>query len=121
MVSFAERLRLSPTNPMNKALVSLLVFQVIVFWLAFPGMLLVSSRGLAISLGVTAAASLLALVASLTLKRPYGYPLGWLTQLVGIALGLLTSMMFVVGIVFAVIWVTSFVLGRKIEAAQTAL
>lgn len=115
-----DMLRLSPTNPMNKALVSLLIFEVIVFWLAFPGMLLVSSRPLAVSLVVTGAASLLALVASLTLKRPYGYPLGWLTQLVGIALGFLTSMMFIVGIVFAVIWVTSFVLGRRIEAAQAA-
>lgn len=113
-------MRLSPDNPMNKAMVSLLVFEVIVFWLAFPGMLLVSSRSLTVSIVASTLASLLALAAALTLRRPYGYLLGWLTQVVGIALGFLTPMMFLVGLIFAVIWITSFILGRRLEDAAPA-
>ena len=113
-------MRLRPDNPMNKALLSLLIFEVIAFWLALPGMLLVDSRGVAVSVIATTAASLLALASAVTLKRPIGYPLGWATQVAGIALGFLTSMMFVLGLIFAVIWVVSFVFGRRLEEATPA-
>ena len=35
-------MRLTPTNPLRSALMSVLVFEVIVFWLAFAGMVQVS-------------------------------------------------------------------------------
>lgn len=49
---------------------------------------------------------------------PPGYVLGWLTQLVGLALGILTPTMLVVGALFAGLWVLTFVLGKRLDAAQ---
>lgn len=38
------------------------------------------------------------------LKKPYGYPTGWILQLVLIATGFLVPTMFVVGLLFALTW-----------------
>ena len=112
---------LRPGNPMRVVLMSVLLFQVIVFGLAIPVMILVS-RVPALSASVFAGgAALLALVAAGLLRKPIGYLLGWLTQLVGVALGLLTPTMFLVGAIFLALWVISFVLGKRLDAnAATA-
>lgn len=108
-------MRLKPDNPMNRAVLSVLIFEVIVFWLGFPGMIMLDDVALVPALVAVSVASLLAIVSAVLLKRPAGYPLGWLTQLVGISLGFLTPMMFAAAGIFALIWVTCIVLGRKIE------
>jgi hypothetical protein len=106
---------LSPKNPMRVVLLSLLAFEVILFGLSVPVMILISDvPPLTAGLGAGGAA-LLALVAAAMMRRPLGYPLGWLTQVVGLALGLLTSAMFVVGGLFLVLWVVTFVLGKRLD------
>jgi hypothetical protein len=107
---------LTPTNPMRVVLLSILLFEVVVFGLAVPVMVLVSNVPLAISAGFAGGAALLALVAAAMMRRPAGYPLGWLTQLAGVALGVLTSAMFLVGLLFLALWVLTFVLGKRLEA-----
>ena len=77
-------LTLPAGNPMTKVVVSFLAFEVIVFGLTIPGMILVS--GISVAL-----------------------------QIFGILLGLATPMMYAVGIVFAAIWVSIIVLGRRID------
>ena len=52
------------------------------------------------------------------MRRPVGYPLGWLTQAAGIALGVLTPWMYGMGAVFALLWVATMVLGRRLDAAR---
>jgi Flp pilus assembly protein TadB len=42
--------------------------------------------------------------------------LGWLTQLAGLALGLLTASMFVVGALLAGVWVLAFALGKRLDS-----
>lgn len=106
---------LSPGNPMTKVLVSVVAFEVIVFGLAFPGMILVSATPLAPALTGTLAAVGLALASAFTLRRPIGFYLGWVTQAAGILLGLLTPWMYAMGAVFALIWTGTFVLGRKLD------
>lgn len=106
---------LSPKNPMRVVLLSILLFEFILFGLAVPVMILISGvPGLTAGLSGGAAA-LLALAAAGLLRRPLGYPLGWLTQLAGLALGVLTSPMFIVGGLFAGLWVVSFVLGKRLD------
>lgn len=107
--------RLAPGNPMRTPLAATLISEVVVFGLAIPGMILVSAvpAGTAALLGGLCA--LLALVAAASLRRGWGYPVAWLTQVAGIALGLATPMMYLVGVIFAVIWVASFVMGRRLE------
>jgi hypothetical protein len=111
---------LRPGNPMRVVLLSVLLFQVIVFGLAIPVMILVSGVPAVSAAGFAGGAALLALVAAGLLRRPIGYPLGWLTQLVGVALGLLTSTMFVVGAIFLALWVLSFGLGKRLDANAAA-
>lgn len=111
-------MRLQPNNPMNRALASLLIFDVVVFGLAFPGMVLISDVS-PMTAGIACGVSMIPAIASAaSLRRPIGHPLGWLTQIVGIALGFLTPMMFIMGGVFALIWVMSFILGKRLEGAE---
>nr|WP_269779084.1 DUF4233 domain-containing protein [Propioniciclava soli] len=103
---------------MRRALAANLVFEAVVYALAIAGMIQVDAVpvGLALSLGGVAAA--LALVAAGTLRRPWGWWLGWFVQALGIALGLLTPWMYAVGALFAGLHVLMAVLGRRIDAAR---
>jgi len=109
-------LALTPRNPMRVVLLSVLLFEVIVFALAIPVMILVSHTA-ALPAGLSGSgAALLALVAAGLLRKPVGYPVGWVAQLAGVLLGFLTPAMFVVGAMFAALWVVSFVLGKRLDA-----
>jgi Protein of unknown function (DUF4233) len=109
---------LSARNPMRVVLLSVLIFEVIVFGLAVPVMIFNSNVALGIAIGFAGSAMVLALVAAGMLRRPAGYALGWLTQVVALALGALTPAMFVVGALFAGLWVFTFVLGKRLDAAK---
>lgn len=109
-------MNLAPTNPMGRVMLSILVFEAIIFGLAIAGMIQVSTVSVPLSFGLGLGAAALAIVAAGLLRRPGGYLLGWLTQLVAVGLGFATAMMFAVGGMFFLLWVVCFVLGRRIEA-----
>lgn len=113
-------MRLAPTNPMGRVMLSILGFEAIVFGLAIAGMIQVSSLDVSTSFALGLGAAVLAVVAAGLLRRPVGYPLGWLTQVVAVALGLATPWMYAVGGMFALLWVVSFILGRRIESTPPA-
>ena len=110
---------LNPTNPMRAAAASVLLFEIIIVWLAYIGMIQVSGTNLALAAGACAAVTLGCIAALAGLRRRWGYIVGWVVQIGCIALGLLTAWMFAMGIIFAMIWVTCMVLGKRLEAAQT--
>jgi uncharacterized protein DUF4233 len=107
---------LSAGNPMRVVLMAVLIFEVIIFGLAIPVMILVSHVSAGAAAGFAGGAALLALVAAALLRSPVGYVLGWLTQLAGVALGLLTTSMFLVGSLLAAVWVLAFVLGKRLDS-----
>jgi Protein of unknown function (DUF4233) len=107
-------------NPMRVVLMTVLIFEVIVFGLAIPVMIFISEVPAAAAAGFVAATATLALVAAALLRTPLGYILGWLVQLAGLALGLLTTTMFIVGAVFAAVWVLAFVLGKRLDSRTEA-
>lgn len=107
---------LSAGNPMRVVLMTVLIFEVIVYGLAIPVMILVSGTPAAAAAGFGGGAAVLALVAAGLLRSRLGYVLGWLAQLSGIALGLLTSSMFVVGAILAAVWVLAFLLGKRLDS-----
>ncbi len=112
---------LPPGNPMTRVLSTLLILEVIVFGLAIPGMIQVSGRSVGVSLAAAGGAILLALLAASLLRRgAAGFLLGHLTQVVGVLLGLLTPYQYAVGGLFAILWVVSFVLGKRLDAAAAA-
>jgi CHASE3 domain sensor protein len=69
--------------------------------------------GRSVLLGVGLA--VLCVVAAGMLGRRGGYPLGWLVQVVSVALGLVVGVMFFIGALFAVLWATAYVLGERID------
>lgn len=103
-------------NPMRSALLSTLVFEVIVWVLTIPAMTQVEgvAWGPAAAIGVGGA--VVALGAAALLRRgAAGYILGWLTQAGLVAVGFVVPMMWFVGGMFAMIWSICFVLGRRLE------
>jgi len=113
-------LTLTPGNPMRVVLLSILIFEVVVFALAIPVMILVSEVSPALAFGFGGGAALLALVAAAIMRRPAGYLVGWMAQLVGVALGFLTPAMFFVGGMFLVLWLITFVLGKRLDNPAVA-
>ena len=115
-----SQLALTPRNPMRVVLLSILLFEVVVYALAIPVMILVSHVDALPAALLGSGSAVLALLAAGLLRKPVGYPIGWVAQLVGILLGLLTPAMFVVGAMFTALWVVSFVLGKRLDARPTA-
>ena len=107
---------LSPGNPMRVVLMTVLIFEMIVFGLAIPVMIFISNVPAAAAAGFGGGAAVLALVAAGLLRLGVGYVLGWLTQLAGLALGFLTTLMFIVGMLLAAVWVLAFVLGKRLDS-----
>jgi hypothetical protein len=105
---------------MSRVMLSILGFEAVVFGLAIAGMIQISDVPLTTAFVLGLGAMVLALLAAALLRRPPGYALGWLTQVVAVALGLATPMMFAVGGMFALLWVVCFVLGRRIETTPPA-
>jgi len=64
--------------------------------------------------------AVLALVAAGSLRRPFGYWLGHLTQVLSVALGFLIPVMFFLGGVFAALWALALVLGSRVDEAKAA-
>ena len=106
---------LAPDNPMRAAAMSVLIFEVIIIWLAYIGMIQVSGVNLAVAAAWSAVASLLCVLSLAGLRRRWGYLAGWAAQVVLVGLGLLTPWMYAMGIIFALIWATCIILGKRIE------
>jgi cbb3-type cytochrome oxidase subunit 3 len=71
---------------------------------------------LAVGLGLAVACLLIAGM----LRREWAYGLGWLVQVAAVGLGFLIGLMFFLGGVFALLWATAYLLGRKIERERAA-
>ncbi|MCW5950998.1 MAG: DUF4233 domain-containing protein [Propionibacteriaceae bacterium] len=108
-------MRLGPKNPMKSPLLSILVFEAVVFGLAIAGMIQVDNVPVPVAVTAASIGIVLAIAAAALFRTPVGYPLGWLTQLYAVGMGILTPWMYWVGGVFALLWVVSFVLGRRLE------
>ena len=111
---------LDPDNPLRSAAMSVLIFEITVVWLAFIGMIQVSGVNLWVAAAWCTVTTLLCLAAAGGLRKRWGYLVGWLAQAVLIGLGLLTPWMYAMGIIFALIWASCVVLGRRLETRQEA-
>lgn len=105
---------------MARAMMATLFMQLIAFGLAIP--VLIKLSGVSTWTAVLAAGgtALLCLVSGGLMRRPIGYLLGWLTQLAALATGLVDPMMFVVALIFVVVYVLAFGLGKKIDISAPA-
>ncbi|MDN5794219.1 MAG: DUF4233 domain-containing protein [Intrasporangium sp.] len=63
-------------------------------------------------------AALCLLGAGLT-RKPYGVTLGWLVQVLTLLAGFVVPMMFLAGLIFLALWVTSLLKGGAVDRMQT--
>ena len=111
---------LDPASPMHMPAMGTLFCQVIVIWLGYIGMIQVSDVSMGVGAAWCAVATVLCLVGVVGLRRRWGYLVGWAAQVATIGLGLLTPWMYAMGIIFALIWASCVVLGRRLETRQEA-
>ena len=113
-------MRLTAGNPMGRAMMITLFLELIAFALAIPVMTQLAGVTPLTAAVTAGGAAVLCLLAGGLFRTPIGYPLGWLAQLAGLALGLIVGVMFVVAGIFVVVYGLAFVLGKKIDNAATA-
>ena len=99
---------------------AVLALEAIVLGLSTPVMIAVVDvdRGPALAGGLGLAA--LAVIAAALLRFEWAYWLGHLVQVGAIALGVVVTVMFVLGAIFAALWVAAILLGRRVEQAKAA-
>jgi hypothetical protein len=74
----------------------------------------------AVAFGGGIALIVVLLFAGRLLRYPWGVWVGWILQVVLIALGIVLPVMYFIGAVFTGIWVYCFVKGRQIDIAKRA-
>ena len=99
---------------------AMLCLAAVVLGLATPVMVAVEDVDTGLALGVGLGLAAAALLTAGLLGRAWGYYVGHAVQVCAIALGVLVPVMFFVGAMFAALWVTAYLLGRRIESDRAA-
>lgn len=95
---------------------AMLTLEAIVLGLSVPVMISIEDVGtpLALTLGLGLAA--LCLLTAGALRRSWAYVMGHALQVAVVCLGFVVPLMFVIGVMFAALWATAYLLGRRIES-----
>ncbi len=107
----------SPRRGMCAAVLSL---EAITLGLTTPVMISLGDVPVGAAVSVGLGLMLACLVVAGLLRREWGYLLGWTLQVWAVALGFVVPIMFVLGPVFALLWGTADLLGRRIERERAA-
>lgn len=98
---------------------SVLGMEVVVFWLAIIVAVVMSHVAAAIAVPVGVALALACIVVAARIKRPWAYAAGSVLQVLAIACGFVVHTMFVVGAIFALLWIAALRVGDSaIRVAQ---
>jgi hypothetical protein len=100
---------------------SVLFFEALVVALAIPVAITLSGTDPVVAGVGGAAIALACLVVAGMLRRPVGYRLGWVLQVVVVATGFVVPAMFFLGALFAVLWGVALAVGRKGERIEAQL
>lgn len=107
----------SPRRGMCAAVLSL---EAITLGLTTPVLITITKVETSVALAVGLGLAVICLLTAGLLRFQWAYVVGWLVQVAAIALGLWIGMMFFLGAVFALLWATAYLLGRKIERERAA-
>ncbi len=107
----------SPRRGMCAAVLSL---EAITLGLTTPVLIAVANVDVGVALVIGLGLAALCLLTAGMLRSEWAYALGWLLQVAAIGLGFLIGLMFFLGAVFALLWATAYLLGRKIERERAA-
>ncbi|MFI6994683.1 DUF4233 domain-containing protein [Nonomuraea wenchangensis] len=98
---------------------SVLGMEAIVAGLITPVAIVVGKVQPALAVTVGIGLAVLCVVAAGLLKKPVGYLLGSVVQVLAIASGFLVTSMFFLGAIFAALWITAIMVARRVEGATT--
>ncbi|MFI6291623.1 DUF4233 domain-containing protein [Nonomuraea sp. NPDC050790] len=107
------------TPGMRRLGASVLGMEAIMAGLITPVAITVSGVAPALAMVSGLGLSVLCIVAIGLLKRPVGYVVGTLVQVLAIATGFLVSMMFFLGAIFAALWITAIFVARRVEGVTS--
>ncbi|MFG1619497.1 DUF4233 domain-containing protein [Nonomuraea wenchangensis] len=107
------------TPGMRRLGASVLGMEAIVAGLITPVAIVVGKVQPALAVTVGIGLAVLCVVAAGLLKKPVGYLLGSVVQVLAIASGLLVTSMFFLGAIFAALWITAIMVARRVEGATT--
>ncbi|WP_082310899.1 DUF4233 domain-containing protein [Nonomuraea sp. SBT364] len=107
------------TPGMRRLGASVLGMEAIVAGLTTP--VAISVGGVAPALAVTVGIGLavLCVVAAGLLKRPSGYVVGSVVQVLAIGAGFVVTAMFFLGAIFAALWITAILVARRVEGVTS--
>ncbi|MFE3453747.1 DUF4233 domain-containing protein [Nonomuraea sp. NPDC059194] len=107
------------TPGMRRLGASVLGMEAIVVALITPVAIQIQGVAVAVAVAVGIGLAVLCVVAAGLLKRPVGYVIGSLVQLLAIATGFLVPMMFFLGAIFAALWITAIFVARRVEGVTS--
>ena len=93
----------------------MLTLEAVVLALSVPVMISVENVDTARAVGLGLGLAVLCVVTAGLLRRPWAYVMGHGLQAGAIGLGFVVPIMFAVGTMFATLWATAFLVGRRIE------
>lgn len=107
----------SPRRGMCAAVLSL---EAITLGLTTPVLVTVAGVPVPTALAVGLGLAVACLVLAGLLRHEWAYALGWLVQVAAVGLGVVIPMMFLLGGIFALLWGSADLLGRRIERERAA-
>ena len=107
----------SPRRGMCAAVLSL---EAITVGLTAPVMITIADVDTGTALGVGLGLAVVCLLLAGMLRAEWAYLAGYVVQVAAIGLGFVVPVMFALGAIFAALWATADLLGRKIERERAA-
>ncbi|WP_310525899.1 DUF4233 domain-containing protein [Nocardioides sp.] len=107
-------------SPRRGMCAAVLCLEAITIGLTVPVMITIAEVPVGTALVVGLGLAVVCLLLAGMLRAPWAYTAGYAIQVAAIGLGLVISMMFLLGAVFAALWATADHLGRKIEREKAA-
>lgn len=107
-------------DPKRAMCAMVLAMEAITLALATPVMITIGGIDTGPALAAGLGPAVLSLLTAGLLRADWAYWIGHLVQVLAIAMGFLVPMMFVLGVVFAVLWGAAYGVGRKIERERAA-
>ncbi|MGH3446720.1 MAG: DUF4233 domain-containing protein [Nocardioidaceae bacterium] len=105
-------------SPRRMMCASVLAFECIVLGLSSIVLISIEHVAVGTSLGIGLGLAVAAIVIAGLLRMEWAYYAGFALQVAALALGVIVTAMFVLGVCFAALWTTAYVLGKKIEREQ---
>jgi len=100
---------------------TILSMEALIVLLAVPAAVNLSDVSTGVAWAAAGGVALICVAGAATVRRGRpGYAVGWVAQVLAVASGVIVPTMFVLGAIFALLWIVLMRIGPEVEAAQAA-